>query len=482
MSYDITEIQELRRKVSKLEAADLKSYEAARDDFIINFMPHTTNRSKDAERKDYQSYIADNENIEAVEIYEDIWRSLLPDEQLAIEHLYFDDAYLVAENTGFYREIHAYIYAKNLGNSELAKQHLKNVLWEVLYNSLPDKNSIESTLPQLFYDKIKRRRKAQMFMLNGLGISTIEIHTPDYITDPIRQQYNAISLEELLPEIVFPLEENAKLIAEEIQEINYSALQQLLGKKSIISEAETIPEATQAFAELYINIIEDGTRDLITNKLEELAKKGRTEEEIIEHIDQEIEKYQDVTIPNKMDSLASHFNGTLSLVNQRDAGITHYKWITMGDDKVRSSHAANDGKIFSWNDSPKPGEEHNCRCIAEPVVEEVELAAYRDWRQKILEGNRIPPFAGGGGGGRSSGRTSTHKKPSNKPFKNKTPKDKDSSFRKRKGQYFNEKDGSVWEKDNSQHGGSTWKRWKNVKDWEKGKKPQSIRPDGSVRK
>ncbi|MES2984586.1 MAG: phage minor head protein [Pseudomonadota bacterium] len=47
-----------------------------------------------------------------------------------------------------------------------------------------------------------------------------------------------------------------------------------------------------------------------------------------------------------------------------------YIWHTQGDDKVRSAHAANDGKIFAWAHPPStanPGEEPGCRCWAESV-------------------------------------------------------------------------------------------------------------------
>lgn len=49
---------------------------------------------------------------------------------------------------------------------------------------------------------------------------------------------------------------------------------------------------------------------------------------------------------------------------------THYIWRTQDDAKVRPSHAANDDKIFAW-DNPlvtgHPGEDFNCRCWAEPI-------------------------------------------------------------------------------------------------------------------
>lgn len=42
-----------------------------------------------------------------------------------------------------------------------------------------------------------------------------------------------------------------------------------------------------------------------------------------------------------------------------------YIWRTKGDDKVRSSHAARDGKVFSWGNPPEgghPGKDFGCRC------------------------------------------------------------------------------------------------------------------------
>lgn len=46
-----------------------------------------------------------------------------------------------------------------------------------------------------------------------------------------------------------------------------------------------------------------------------------------------------------------------------------YIWRTVGDSKVRSSHAALDGTVRDLSDSPDPGEEFNCRCWAEFIDE-----------------------------------------------------------------------------------------------------------------
>lgn len=48
---------------------------------------------------------------------------------------------------------------------------------------------------------------------------------------------------------------------------------------------------------------------------------------------------------------------------------THYIWRTRGDNKVRASRAANNGRIFSWDNPPPtghPGEDYGCRCWAQP--------------------------------------------------------------------------------------------------------------------
>ena len=69
---------------------------------------------------------------------------------------------------------------------------------------------------------------------------------------------------------------------------------------------------------------------------------------------------------------------TLDRQRQQAVGIQEYIWRTEGDDKVRASHAENDGKTCSWNDPPDtghPGSEANCRCHAEPVLETEAIAA-----------------------------------------------------------------------------------------------------------
>ena len=66
----------------------------------------------------------------------------------------------------------------------------------------------------------------------------------------------------------------------------------------------------------------------------------------------------------------SKFNGMLNKNRQQSVGVKEYVWSTSGDERVRDTHEANNGQIFSWNDPPAtghPGEDINCRCVAIPL-------------------------------------------------------------------------------------------------------------------
>lgn len=75
-------------------------------------------------------------------------------------------------------------------------------------------------------------------------------------------------------------------------------------------------------------------------------------------------------------------NGEIQRAQQLDAGIDSYIWCTTGDERVRRSHAALNGKKFSWNDAPvnddgrkcHPGEDYQCRCIGRPVFDKDRLS------------------------------------------------------------------------------------------------------------
>jgi len=70
------------------------------------------------------------------------------------------------------------------------------------------------------------------------------------------------------------------------------------------------------------------------------------------------------------------FNGELAAQRQAAVGVTQYRWSTSRDERVRDTHAANEGQVFSWSSPPAtghPGEEINCRCVPIPVFSDISI-------------------------------------------------------------------------------------------------------------
>jgi len=88
-------------------------------------------------------------------------------------------------------------------------------------------------------------------------------------------------------------------------------------------------------------------------------------------------------------------HGQINRRKQESLGIEEYEWETSHDERVRDSHRALQGKVFSWNKPPPeghPGYPIRCRCIALPVI---------DWDRQLGEPKKgsyleIPEKTGGG--------------------------------------------------------------------------------------
>ena len=69
-------------------------------------------------------------------------------------------------------------------------------------------------------------------------------------------------------------------------------------------------------------------------------------------------------------------NGQITSQRQQSAGVTHYRWSTSQDERVRDTHRELDTLIFPWASPPEvapgrhehPGGDFQCRCVAIPVM------------------------------------------------------------------------------------------------------------------
>jgi len=68
-------------------------------------------------------------------------------------------------------------------------------------------------------------------------------------------------------------------------------------------------------------------------------------------------------------------NGNLTKLRQTDIGVKKYTWIDVGDTRVRHSHEARGGQVYTWKKGSElgthPGDEIQCRCYAEPIFDDL---------------------------------------------------------------------------------------------------------------
>jgi SPP1 gp7 family putative phage head morphogenesis protein len=151
------------------------------------------------------------------------------------------------------------------------------------------------------------------------------------------------------------------------QEMFLQQMQVLLDAAN--SSAEIMPanavDINQAFVEAYSAALVKN-RDLNIQRYNALAENAQNIEQL-----EDAYNHRQMLASEAQKSLAesnqNRYRQKLDEFRQKAAGVRQYIWATMGDDKVRPEHAALDGQVRDWTDSPAPGEEPGCRCSAVPA-------------------------------------------------------------------------------------------------------------------
>ena len=186
--------------------------------------------------------------------------------------------------------------------------------------------------------------------------------------------------------------QNAQEVAKDLKRQTGVDLQGYLNNSGKV--AEKLEQLTAANVQL-ITSIHSQYLDKIQSAVMQAQVKGTSSKELakqIKDIGGTTEKRAKLIARDQ----SSKINAALTRARHEEMGVTQYIWSTSGDERVRDSHAENDGKIFSYDDPPatgNPGDQINCRCVAIPYfgdkveqkAEEVEQSQEIDRNQEELQ-------------------------------------------------------------------------------------------------
>jgi len=186
-------------------------------------------------------------------------------------------------------------------------------------------------------------------------------------------------------------------------------LQQVMGVNTLQYEP-WLNDSLKSFSRENVELIKS-IKDKSLTDIETLSQRslrtGKRHEEIAKQIQ---EQYQTTKARAKLIARdqVSKLNGQLTQLRQQDLGISQYKFQTSGDERVRRSHAAMDGKLCRWDNSTvysdddgktwksrtsiwgvelHPGQDFQCRCWAFAVFTQIqeEINKQQNIFEPILE-------------------------------------------------------------------------------------------------
>lgn len=147
---------------------------------------------------------------------------------------------------------------------------------------------------------------------------------------------------------------------------------------NILDEEPSLRPTVQAFTLRNVRLIRSLPEQLLEQveaRMVQALEQGTRAETLSKELQ---ERYQ--VARSRADLIARDQVGklTASLTEARHKalGITHYRWRTLRDGRVRPSHQRREGKVFAYDDPPQedlidghPGTPVGDRCWAEPVIE-----------------------------------------------------------------------------------------------------------------
>ena len=213
----------------------------------------------------------------------------------------------------------------------------------------------------------------------------------DDFTDTISDLVSSINIELSGLAVINSLDQGILETAEAINTQNRKEMTKIITQILGISLSDYEPavgEQMKAFQKENIALIKSLTTQQV-ERVEPMIYRGVRQGLSYSQIMKDIQADQAVS-RNRARLIArdqtNKFNGQLSQIRQKSVGVKEYRWRNANDSRVRGnpsglypkakySHWNREGKKFKWNEPPPdghPGEPIQCRCWAEPVIEELE--------------------------------------------------------------------------------------------------------------
>lgn len=138
-----------------------------------------------------------------------------------------------------------------------------------------------------------------------------------------------------------------------------------------------IKERIEVFAARNVRMVKNVPEtffDDIGNRVAQGLREGQRAEELQQVISDRYDVSESRARLIARDQIGK-LNAELNETRQVALGIETYTWRGVMDERERDEHIAHEGETYAWNDPPadtgNPGEDVNCRCTAEPNIQEL---------------------------------------------------------------------------------------------------------------
>lgn len=179
---------------------------------------------------------------------------------------------------------------------------------------------------------------------------------------------------------VEPPRETTAGIARMVSALNKAEINKLMRSAFGVNLIESEPWLSgmvDSFSESNVELIKSLTSETFS-RIENITQAGVRAGKPVREISQELQAQFKVS-RSRANLIArdqvSKLNSNITELRQRQLGVKEYIWRTSNDERVRETHRAHNGKTFAWSDPPAntghPGQDYQCRCWAEPVLEDV---------------------------------------------------------------------------------------------------------------